>query len=647
MAERRYLDFDLLIERAGEGFRARVIESPSGQASTEFQKPFADMEVENFVLRMGQKRGVRRLDSPEMQSAKEFGGRLFNTVFSGDVRGCLRSSLDEARQKDLGLRIRLRLADAQDLVDLPWEYLYNANLNRFIALSNETPLVRFLDLAEAIRPLAVKPPIRVLSMISSPTDSPPLDVAQEKSKLKGALDQLEKRGLVEVDLLEKATLAALQDKLREKQYHIFHFIGHGGFDQRTQEGVLEFEEDDKTGRPVKSQFLGALLHDERTLRLAVLNACEGARTSRGDPFSGTAQSLVQQGIPAVIAMQFDVSDQAAIAFTQEFYKSIAIGYPVDAALAEGRKAIFAQVNEVEWGTPVLYMRAPDGNIFDITQVDEDEALAAKIASIVREGEQFLAAEDWSRAVQKFHDALALNENNPEVRARLERAQQQQELARLYAKGRVAYDNGRLPEALSYFHQIQGIKADYRGIEPLIKTIEKEISRSQDTQQKQEKIAALSKEADNALTAENWPAAIAKLEALLAIEPSNTAASGKLAQARRHIELANLYNRARRFFEAGRLREALTDLRNVRHANANYRDVAQKIAQIEQELARRESATRSPRIPAMPPVNVVAAQSSSPFSGIKLLSLGGCIGALLVLGFLLFLVIAIINADSSY
>jgi tetratricopeptide (TPR) repeat protein len=241
----------------------------------------------------------------------------------------------------------------------------------------------------------------------------------------------------------------------------------------------------------------------------------------------------------------------------------------------------------------------------------------------------------------------LNENNPEVRARLERAQQQQELARLYAKGRVAYDNGRLPEALSYFHQIQGIKADYRGIEPLIKTIEKEISRSQDTQQKQEKIAAISKEADNALTAENWPAAIAKLEALLAIEPSNTAASGKLAQARRHIELANLYNRARRFFEAGRLREALTDLRNVRHANANYRDVVQKIAQIEQELARRESATRSPRIPAMPPVNVVAAQSSSPFSGIKLLSLGGCIGALLVLGFLLFLVIAIINADSSY
>jgi hypothetical protein len=32
----------------------------------------------------------------------------------------------------------------------------------------------------------------------------------------------------------------------------------------------------------------------------------------------------------------------------------------DYALAEARKSIFAQGNNVEWGTPVLYMRSPDG-----------------------------------------------------------------------------------------------------------------------------------------------------------------------------------------------------------------------------------------------------------------------------------------------
>jgi non-specific serine/threonine protein kinase len=71
----------------------------------------------------------------------------------------------------------------------------------------------------------------------------------------------------------------------------------------------------------------------------------------------------------VIAMQFEITDGAAIAFAQWFYAAIASGYPVDAALTEARKAIYAQGHGVEWGTPVLYMRAPDGRIFDIEQVE--------------------------------------------------------------------------------------------------------------------------------------------------------------------------------------------------------------------------------------------------------------------------------------
>ncbi|HEX2370177.1 MAG TPA: CHAT domain-containing protein, partial [Acidimicrobiia bacterium] len=62
-----------------------------------------------------------------------------------------------------------------------------------------------------------------------------------------------------------------------------------------------------------------ILHGYRPLRLALLNACEGARGSASDPFAGAAQSLVQQGIPAVIAMQFPITDRAAILFAQEFY----------------------------------------------------------------------------------------------------------------------------------------------------------------------------------------------------------------------------------------------------------------------------------------------------------------------------------------
>ena len=68
-------------------------------------------------------------------------------------------------------------------------------------------------------------------------------------------------------------------------------------------------------------------------------------------------------MPAVVAMQFEISDEAAIVIGHEFYSALAAGYPVDAALAEARKAAFTSGNSAEWGTPVLYLRAPDGRIF--------------------------------------------------------------------------------------------------------------------------------------------------------------------------------------------------------------------------------------------------------------------------------------------
>ena len=297
MRDMKYLDFDLAIEPSGNGYTARVFNSPSGQAAAEFTTPFSDLEVENFLLRVGRTRHVvRRVESPEMASAKAFGAQLFNGVFTGEVRGCLRSSVDEASRQSAGLRVRLHLGKAPALADLPWEFLYNASMNRFLSLSIETPLVRYLDLQERIRPLAVKPPLRVLMMISSPTDYPSLDVSRESAKMTEALASLENRGLVIVERQEEATLSELQRRLRQGQYHIFHFIGHGGFDSQADDGILVLEDAEGRGRRVSAQFLGTLLHDHRPLRLAVLNACEGARSSRLDPFAGTAQSLVQQGI---------------------------------------------------------------------------------------------------------------------------------------------------------------------------------------------------------------------------------------------------------------------------------------------------------------------------------------------------------------
>jgi hypothetical protein len=65
-------------------------------------------------------------------------------------------------------------------------------------------------------------------------------------------------------------------------------------------------------------------------------------------------------------MQYEITDRAAIEFSRGFYESLAEGLPVDAAVAEARKAVnFSMAYTVEWGTPVLHMRSPDGRLFDL------------------------------------------------------------------------------------------------------------------------------------------------------------------------------------------------------------------------------------------------------------------------------------------
>jgi tetratricopeptide (TPR) repeat protein len=349
MAEPVYLNFDLQIEPAPEGYRARVVASPLDRAC-----------CSEFALSLPE---TRLSQSAHVDEIKAFGTRLFRAVFADEIYSYLRRSQDEAeRQGADGLRIRLLLTDVPELADLPWEYLYDPTHEQFLSLSTKTPIVRYLDLSQRVQPLAVKRPLRILVMISSPEGQPPLDVDEEWARLSQALAELQAEGRVELELLDGATLPALQTQLRKKAYHVFHYVGHGGFDERLQDGVLILEGEEGQSQAVKGEVLGALLHNEPSLRLALLNACEGARGSQADPFAGTAQGLVRKRIPAVIAMQTRISDEAAKIFAYEFYRALADDYPVDKALTEARVAIYSQGNEWEWGAPVLFMRSSDARL---------------------------------------------------------------------------------------------------------------------------------------------------------------------------------------------------------------------------------------------------------------------------------------------
>lgn len=362
-----YLNFDLEVLPDGDGWTTRA-RSPRGEAKAPFQLP---LSFEGVLPRgrtaMRGRQGSRSGPIRDVDEVKAFGQSLFEALFQGDVLEAYRESLAHVRSDpDLGLRIRLRLGEAPDLVSVPWEYLYDRRLDRFLALNDETPVVRYLDLPLPSQPLVVEPPLRVLVAISSPDDVEELDVEQEWRRVNEALEDLIREGAVLLHRLEPVTVSNLRWRLKADEFHVFHFIGHGGVDAVTDRGVLLLEGQDGGSDVTEAETLAGILSAERTLRLAVLNACEGGRASAGDIFAGTAQALARQGVPAVIAMQFEVSDEAAITLTHDFYKALAFGDPVDAALTEARRGLrFERRNELEWGTPVLYMRAGAGRLFAV------------------------------------------------------------------------------------------------------------------------------------------------------------------------------------------------------------------------------------------------------------------------------------------
>ncbi len=366
----QYLDFDLEIGPGhGRTYPVAVLRSPAGEAHGTLHFPFDATklnehldQVQTALVSSGPAR--RRA----AQAVQDFGQRLFEALFTSDIRSCYDVSQREAaRQDDRGLRIKLRV-QAPELAALPWEFLYDARAGEYLCRSRQTPLVRYLELPQSIQPLQVKPPLRILGMVASPSDQPALDIQREQGRIGEALKDLEADGLVELTWLAGQTWRDLQRAMRAGPWHVFHFIGHGGFDPSSEEGVLALANEQGSTALMTATQMGQLLSDHRSLRLALLNACEGAQGSKRDLFSSTAATLARRGIPAVLAMQYEISDRAAIECTRSFYEALADSLPVDAAVSEARKAVSLSIaNTLEWATPVLYMRAPDGALFDVEQ----------------------------------------------------------------------------------------------------------------------------------------------------------------------------------------------------------------------------------------------------------------------------------------
>jgi hypothetical protein len=257
----------------------------------------------------------------------------------------------------------------------PWELIFD---EEYLGLHLRFPVIRYLDLPGTPKPLTVQPPLRVLVAVSQPQDTQPLDVAAELSGIRRALAQLPES--VEVEVLESTRRDELLSRLR-RSYHVLHYIGHGVFDGG--EGYLILEDAEGHSDPVSAVLLGQMVKNSG-LRLVVLNACDTSMTGLENPFEGLAHQLVRAGMPAVVAMQTSITEQAAFAFSREFYGALSEGWPVEAAVQEGRRSIMTVLGNdwsrrIDWAIPTLYMRALNGMMLE---EDGKRAVASSTAADV-------------------------------------------------------------------------------------------------------------------------------------------------------------------------------------------------------------------------------------------------------------------------
>jgi hypothetical protein len=349
-----------------------AVSSPQGSCESTLELPFSLDALAGVVFGVAQTlRDLTPVELPEDVAGgpkppdpRTLGEQLFTALFQADARSVFDRTAAAAQVRDGGIRLRLmmdlRHTGMTEVASLPWELMRPRDQGPLV-VSNQTLLVRSPDIVQATEPRPFEPPLRILLVISNPRGSVPLNLEEERARITQVWGPLPD---VLVDTCPPV-LSRLLDRLRETDYHVIHYMGHGEFEQASGRGALVMETIEGGRDLVTGEDLGVALRDElRALRLVFLNACKSGATGRRagvDPFAGIATGLLQAGVPAVVAMQFPISDRAAITFSETFYQCVAKGDPVDVAMAEGRKKLW-QLEE--WATPVLFLRSRDGVLFE-------------------------------------------------------------------------------------------------------------------------------------------------------------------------------------------------------------------------------------------------------------------------------------------
>lgn len=346
-------------------FKVQLTQAPAGDHAAPIATQYDAGLMRDHITRL-------EGDAPTYDETMQLGALLSEALFPPPLRELLSSSLSMMTAQGKGLRIRLRLLGAE-LAKLPWEYLLlnraggEASPTDFLALMPNVSIVRHESAHMPQPEIKAALPLTLLAAFASPSGWSRLALGDERKVISdaiGASTRIEPIWRFEKDVTRAGLLAGVPAA------HLFHFAGHGDIDMAMTE------------QPSKVESLGQLIFDDgfgdpdpvsafdvardlraAGVRVAMIGACLSGRHDDMNMWTSVATAMLKADLGAVVAMQHKVRDSSAVTFAGAFYAALAAGLSLDEAVIGGRLAI-ARTDDVRgWGTPVLYLRARDGQVF--------------------------------------------------------------------------------------------------------------------------------------------------------------------------------------------------------------------------------------------------------------------------------------------
>ena len=308
------------------------------------------------------------------QDPQAYGMALSKALFAdGDLLTEFSKARTSAQTSKAALSVRLVIGpSAPELNSLFWETLRDPDDEKATLFTGEQVFFsRYLSSIDW-RPvkLRAKGSLRALVAIANPSGLGDYQLAavDVPGELKRAQDGLNGIPVTALPAAEgqHCTLNNIIDCLRQG-FDVLYLVAHGMFVK--DEPWLFLEDDNGGTMRVSGYDLATQIRElDNQPRLVVLASCQSAGQGAGSALQSLGPRLAEGGVPAVLAMQGNVSMDSIAQFMPAFFKELQVDGQIDRAISVARGMIRTAS---DFWMPVLFMRLRSGRIWYVPGFGEE------------------------------------------------------------------------------------------------------------------------------------------------------------------------------------------------------------------------------------------------------------------------------------